>query len=157
MNQERKQQVIALLRSTKRQGIEDVITYMEESGFFSARGGGHHKYPGGLLDHSWEVYEFMKDSAFLRGVSEDSIIITGLLHDLGKAKMPGMYFCKGHDKRSLAILEHFGVSLSQAEKTAVLHHQHSLQNYLCPLRIVLSLGDCKSTGDWKKAHQNNKQ
>jgi len=153
MNIDRKNHTIELLRSTRRQGIEDVIDYLQTSNFFTAPGGGHHKYPGGLLDHSWEVYEFMTKSNVMGRLPKDSIIVTGLLHDLGKARKAGMFFRGHHDQRSLAILRHFSVPLSVAEETAILHHQHSLKNYLCPLRRTLSLGDCKSTGDWKRAHQ----
>ena len=81
------------LRKTKRDGVEDLIDYMEEIGFFTApaSGGNHMSHDGGLLEHSLNVL-FMaeKISAALIGGKnlteemKNSIVIASLLHDLGK-------------------------------------------------------------------------
>lgn len=49
-----KEEFLELLRSTKRDGIEDVITDLEELGFFTApASAGHHlNVEGGLVLHS---------------------------------------------------------------------------------------------------------
>lgn len=83
-----------MLRRTKREGIEDLIAYLEGSDFFEAPASTqfHGSYPGGLLEHSLNVYnclvfeyENLKDSEFnLPEIPEDSLIITALLHDLCK-------------------------------------------------------------------------
>lgn len=86
-----KDRVLNLLRSTKREGIEKLIEYMETNGFFEApcSGGNHLAKVGGLLEHSLNVYEIMdKLSAKLCGEKYrelgNSVIICSLLHDLGK-------------------------------------------------------------------------
>lgn len=89
-----KEQYINLLKSTKRQGINNLIKYLESSDFFTAPASSiyHGSYAGGLLEHSLNVYnclvyeyENIKDSDFeLPSIPEDSIIIVSLLHDLCK-------------------------------------------------------------------------
>lgn len=92
-----KERVLNLLKSTKRTGMDRLIEYMEDNGFFTAPcSGGHHlAKEGGLLEHSLNVYEsmekmaaklcgnFMEISSAYREL-KDSIIICALLHDLGK-------------------------------------------------------------------------
>lgn len=77
-----------LLLSTHREGVENLVNYMEEYGFFSAPcSTSHHlSHEGGLAEHSFNVYEIMAEFNEMLGypVSEKSIIICSLLHDLGK-------------------------------------------------------------------------
>lgn len=81
-----------LLRTTKREGIENLITWMDENGFFNAPcSTSHHLcYDGGLAEHSLNVYRSMLLlSKTLLGEDleqtiVDSIIICSLLHDIGK-------------------------------------------------------------------------
>ena len=91
-----KEEFLELLRSTKRDGIEDVITDLENLGFFSApASAGHHlNVEGGLLLHSINtckaalaVWEAMKplEPSLQTEVSRDSLIIASLLHDVCKA------------------------------------------------------------------------
>jgi 23S rRNA maturation-related 3'-5' exoribonuclease YhaM len=92
-----KQQIIELLRSTERPGIENLIQHMEEIGFFTAPCSTQYHLckEGGLAEHSLNVYLYMKNTAAGIGYydpltdSSDSIIITSLLHDLGKAGQYG--------------------------------------------------------------------
>jgi 23S rRNA maturation-related 3'-5' exoribonuclease YhaM len=92
-----KQQIIELLRSTERPGIENLINHMEEIGFFTAPCSTQYHLckEGGLAEHSLNVYLYMKNTAAGIGYydpltdSSDSIIITSLLHDLGKAGQYG--------------------------------------------------------------------
>lgn len=85
-----KSKVLNLLRSTKRAGMDQLIEYMENNGFFTAPcSGGHHlAKEGGLLEHSLNVFEAM-DSMASKLCSDykelrDSVIICSILHDLGK-------------------------------------------------------------------------
>lgn len=90
-----KEKYINLLKSTKRQGIKDLIDYLESSDFFTSPASiqYHGSYKGGLLEHSLNVYytllfeyENLKESDFnLPTIPEDSLIIAGLLHDICKA------------------------------------------------------------------------
>lgn len=82
---------VELLESTERKGINKLISYMADNGFFEApcSGGNHLAKEGGLLEHSLNVYDCMCDIAnsLLGEISpetNDSIIICSLLHDLGK-------------------------------------------------------------------------
>ena len=95
---EKKERFIELLRSTGRQGIEEVINYLEESGFFLAPAStGHHlSFEGGLMEHSMNVYDMaiamrepivtMKQEIEEK-LPEQSIIISALLHDICKANI----------------------------------------------------------------------
>ena len=91
-----KEEFLELLRSIKRDGIEDVITDLENLGFFSApASAGHHlNVEGGLVLHSINtckaalaVWEAMKplEPSLQTEVSRDSLIIASLLHDVCKA------------------------------------------------------------------------
>ena len=56
---EKKERFIELLRSTGRQGIEEVINDLEKSGFFTAPASTKHhlNYEGGLMEHSMNVFD----------------------------------------------------------------------------------------------------
>ena len=88
-----KEEFLELLRSTKRDGIEDVITDLEELGFFTApASAGHHlNIEGGLVLHSINtckaalaIWEGMKplEPSLATEVKRDRIIIASLLHDV---------------------------------------------------------------------------
>ena len=83
-----KKQTIELLESTKREGIENLIAFLEKSDFFEAPASTQHHlaYPGGLAEHSLNVYN-CADSLNTRYGSlypEASIILTTLTHDFCK-------------------------------------------------------------------------
>ena len=77
-----------LLLSTHREGMMELVDYMEEYGFFRAPcSTGHHlSHEGGLAEHSLNVYEAMVafDEMVGAPLKYESIIICALLHDLGK-------------------------------------------------------------------------
>lgn len=94
-----KERVLNLLKSTKRTGMDKLIEYMEQNGFFTApcSGGNHLAKEGGLLEHSLNVFDAMDGLAAkwctdymkkIKGCTykelRDSVIICALLHDLGK-------------------------------------------------------------------------
>ena len=81
---------ISLLSSTKRKGIEELVSYLKsETDFFEApaSSNNHGNYKGGLLEHSLVVYDNLKTilTVFHVDVNEDTLIIASLLHDLCKA------------------------------------------------------------------------
>jgi hypothetical protein len=86
-----KEEFIKLLRSTNRDGIEDVIAFLEKSDFFTAPASTrfHGSYEGGLLEHSMKVYEILKDKVRSTcidvPVKDETLIIVALLHDICKA------------------------------------------------------------------------
>ena len=95
---EKKERFIELLRSTERQGMEKVIDFLEQSGFFTAPASTvHHlSYECGLVEHSMNVYDMamalrvpivaMKPEIEEK-LPEKSIIIAALLHDTCKANI----------------------------------------------------------------------
>ncbi|WP_110953684.1 HD domain-containing protein [Anaerosinus massiliensis] len=85
-----KEKFLSLLRSTNRDGIENFINYLEnQTDFFTAPASTkyHGAYEGGLLEHSLDVYDHMSKLCHmyeLDDISEASVIITSLLHDICK-------------------------------------------------------------------------
>ena len=80
------------LMKTKREGIVDLLDYMNEIGFLEApcSGGNHLAKKGGLAEHSVNVLTIAEKMgvALLGGARynevQDSVVIAALLHDLGK-------------------------------------------------------------------------
>ena len=85
-----KEEFISLLRSTNREGIEEVSQFLEKSDFYKAPASTrfHGSFEGGLLEHSMKVYEILKhkvkNSLLDLNVSDDTLIIIALLHDICK-------------------------------------------------------------------------
>lgn len=85
-----KELITELLLKTNRPGINKLIEKMEEGGFFTApcSGANHLCKEGGLAEHSLNVCNALKElvECFCVGteITDDSIILCGLLHDLGK-------------------------------------------------------------------------
>ena len=94
-----KTKIIDLLRSTNREGIEKVITWLsDESDFFEAPASTafHGNYSGGLAEHSLNVCEIALDlhemlskrkPELIGQVPKDSLILAALLHDVCKANI----------------------------------------------------------------------
>ena len=84
--------IVTALKKTERPGIDDLIDYMDEIGFFTApaSGGNHSFKEGGLAEHSLNVMRMIEKFgvAALGGEGynaiQDSAVISALLHDLGK-------------------------------------------------------------------------
>lgn len=87
---------IERLLSTKREGMENVISNLERLGFFTAPASTkfHLSIPGGLMLHSWNVCNtalMLRDQMILmkpelqEKLPIDSIIIASLLHDVCKS------------------------------------------------------------------------
>ena len=85
-----KEEFINLLRSTNREGIEDLISFLEKTDFYTAPASTryHGDFEGGLLEHSMKVYEIFKNKVEhnIMGLnwSDDTLIIMALLHDICK-------------------------------------------------------------------------
>ena len=105
-----KEEFIELLRSTGRNGVDDVIDSLEEMGFFTApASAGHHlNTEGGLVLHSLNtcraamaVWEGMKtlEPRIEKEEGRDSVIIASLLHDVCKSDI----YVRSVKKRKNAI------------------------------------------------------
>lgn len=96
MQENRKTKFKELLRSTHREGMENIITMLEEVGFFKAPASTkfHLNYEGGLLEHSLNVCELAlelrevmirKKDDLQQALPVESVTIAALLHDVCKA------------------------------------------------------------------------
>ena len=167
--------IIKLLKSVKREGIDELIDAMEQGGFFTAPCSSEHHlcYEGGLAEHSLNVYNVMieLDKALNSKLSLDSIILCGLLHDLGKMGDHGKanytdnilksgkrsdvkpYITNKdliylpHEIRSSMIAERH-IKLSEDEETAILFHnglystfKNIIPGHEFPLYLILHTAD----------------
>ncbi|MCI8965645.1 MAG: HD domain-containing protein [Clostridia bacterium] len=86
-----KEEFIKLLSSTEREGVEEIINFLEKTDFYKAPASTryHGNYEGGLLEHSLKVYEILKEKVKTCVIDinaqEDTIILVALLHDICKA------------------------------------------------------------------------
>lgn len=144
-----KDRIEALLRSTGRAGVEELLETMEAKGFYTAPCSSkyHLAVPGGLAEHSLNVYHIMMQLAASveAQISNEEIIITSILHDLGKCgdhnkplyvenilksgkqseaepyKTNPELQSMEHEIRSLNIIERC-IELSEDEEMAILYH-----------------------------------
>lgn len=86
---ENKERFLQLCKSIHREGVKLLISYLDHSDFFVAPASTayHGSYPGGLLEHSLNVYDEYKRllTAYPEiCVPEESVVIMTLFHDLCK-------------------------------------------------------------------------
>ena len=135
-------EIIELLRSTKRPGINKVIEWLDSTpSFFEASAARihHDNVKGGLASHSLRVFRLAKadwdsrDESFKRKYPLESVIIAALLHDVCKKDV---YYIdadgipqwneenhrKGHGLRSVRLLKGLGLSLTPDECMAIWWH-----------------------------------
>lgn len=112
----------ALLQSTGREGMSNLLKLLSSHGFYSSRCARHHKFEGGTLQHSLEVCHYMlehnKDQ-----LGRNSIIVVALLHDV--CNIQGYDHIHRHGNRSVRIVRdqaHF--ELTNDEEQAILWHIH---------------------------------
>lgn len=139
-------EITNLLRSTNRDGIDDLIEKMlVKDGFFDSPASTkyHGCYSGGLAKHSWRVFELVThhlsftNTGAVSGagqkplqISSDQITIATLLHDVCKI---GAYIGtekpykwnkkqpKGHALLSIARIEKY-IELTELERMMILYH-----------------------------------
>lgn len=86
-----KERFLELLNGINREGMGDLIKFLEGSDFFKAPASTkfHGDFEGGLVEHSLKVYDIlckkMENLEIELNVSEDTLKIVALLHDLCKA------------------------------------------------------------------------
>lgn len=93
---ENKERFLRICRDfIKREGIEDLISYLEKSDFFTAPASTrfHGAYEGGLCEHSLNVFDAMMGLTQHSAIGDDfevngeSAAIVSLFHDLCKVNM----------------------------------------------------------------------
>lgn len=136
-----------------REGSDKLLEYLEKSDFFTAPASTrfHGAYPGGLVEHSLNVYDCLKDymsrprvnEIYKVEASEESIAIVALLHDLCKVncyklgsrnvkgtdgvwqQVPSYDYLDnlpyGHGEKSVYIINGF-IRLSRDEAFAIRFH-----------------------------------
>ena len=93
-----KERFMIILQGTGRNGVDNVIRQLEELGFFEAPASTafHLNEPGGLVTHSLNVYDEAVALADVQKklrseqagkISNESIVIASLLHDVCKAEI----------------------------------------------------------------------
>lgn len=148
----KKDRYLCLARTIDRPGLFDLLDWLETTDFYTAPASTrfHGNYPGGLLEHSLNVYEELVRlvAAYPEiTVSEESIIITALFHDLckvnfyaqekrnrknsfGQWEQYDAYTIKekmcfgGHGSKSLYIVQNF-MRLKAEEAVAINCHMGS--------------------------------
>lgn len=170
-----KTEICDLLRETQRMGVHHLIDYMENSGFFTAPCSTqfHLAEPGGLAEHSLNVFRTAStiNTVFQADIPFDSLIISCLLHDLGKCGQFGKpeysenilksgkrsgtrpyeknktLLPVDHEVRSVAIASQF-IQLTEDEQYAILMHnglygpfKYGLQGRETKLQMVVHFAD----------------
>ena len=163
-----KDEFIKLLQSTRREGMDKLLEFLEKSDFYTAPASTryHGNYEGGLLEHSMKVYEIFKDKIKQNNLEtpEESIIISALLHDICKTnfykidyrnaknslgvweKVP--YYTiddtipYGHGEKSVMMLTEY-IKLTNEEKYAIRWHM----GFTEPKELYSTLGEA-----YKKYH-----
>lgn len=92
--QKRWNEFVDLLKSTNREGIDDLIDWLDNKSDFKEAPAStkyHLNCRGGLLEHSLNVYHILNEDfrvyIDLFGIKQDTIILTALLHDICKANI----------------------------------------------------------------------
>lgn len=144
-----KERFIALCEEIHRDGIGELMNWLESSDFYTAPASTryHGSRPGGLLTHSINVYEELKRILQIYpdvDVSEETVAIVSLFHDLckvnfyvsekrnrknedGKWESYDSYTIKekfcfgGHGSKSVFIVQNF-IKLTPAEAAAINCH-----------------------------------
>lgn len=142
----------SLLTKVRREGIEDLLEYIRRSDFYKAPASTkyHSCHEGGLLEHTLNVYDCLNVKKHspawavpLKSVSDDTLTVVSLLHDLckvhyyttemrnkkddtGKWVQVPFYtvddrFPLGHGSRSVIFAQQF-IPLSMEEIMAINWH-----------------------------------
>lgn len=89
-----KERFLELTNQIKRDGIKELMTWLESTDFYDAPASSHYHLSdcGGLLQHSLNVYDEMKRllnayPEIASSVTEESVIISSLFHDICKVNM----------------------------------------------------------------------
>ncbi len=145
-----KSTIITHLKSVKRDGIEDLIKWLENSDFFTAPASTrfHGSHMGGLAQHSLNVLRCLEEMCNCTGIFNkkfdyDSVMICTLLHDVckidfykesirNKKDERGQWIQVpfyevedknpyGHGEKSVMLIEQF-IKLTTEEKYAIRWH-----------------------------------
>ncbi len=161
-----KEQFIELLKQVNREGMDKLIAYLEKTDFYKAPASTrfHGSFEGGLLEHSLNVYNLLKEKLSHKPysdavkASEETIILVSLLHDICKANYytvdyrnkknaDGVWVKEpyytvndtipyGHGEKSVMMISKF-IDLTMEEMYAIRWHM----GYTEPKELYITLGN----------------
>lgn len=154
---------VELLQSVNRPGMDKVIAYLEENGFFNIPSSlhRHHNWEGGLAQHCLGVYDRLRETG--PDLPHDSVVITSLLHDVCKARKvyrddAGQWrerhdaelHIPGHGSRSVKLLEKvLGLPLTPEERGAIRWH---MGGYMVPPGEAPDFYATRRSNLWRLLH-----
>lgn len=150
-----KERFMSLCNSIKREGIKDLMEWVNNSDFYKAPASTrfHGCYEGGLLQHSLNVYDELKRLLSVYPeieCSEETAVIISLFHDFCKINYYGVEkrnrknefgqwesydayktdekFCfGGHGSKSVYLVQHF-MKLTPEEAVSINCHMGAFEN-----------------------------
>lgn len=162
------ERIINELRKTEVHNLSRLINYMNgEKGFFWVRSGGHDHWTNGTAQHSWRVYQYMRyfwehpeeidttkisQPDAIRGLTEKQIILTALLHDVGKIRGNSNHEIKSRDILDEYLGKDFTQRYPQVTAAIFFHHNKDKdggrlnKHRNCLLRILLNKADGMAAG-----------
>ena len=137
-----KEKIKELLKQTEIAGIEDLIDWMENNGFFDAPCSSkyHLAQPGGLAEHSLNVFRAALDlskALYADKITFDfinSIIICSLLHDLGKAGQFGKPAYSITNQMSIDLVP--GTAATYESNKELLYVPHEVRSIAIASRFI---------------------
>lgn len=163
--QKNKEKILSLLKSTKREGIDKVIGYLEKNDFFEMPSSlhRHHNWEGGLAQHCLGVYDRLRKTG--ENLNDDSIILTSMLHDICKIgkiykeengewneKREDELQIPGHGDRSVKLLDNIGLDLTEEEKKAIKWHMGGWKIGEKPKEDIKDFFITKKSDLWRLLH-----
>lgn len=129
-----RESIIKKLSATGRENITDLIDWLDSTDFFTAPASAKHhlNVEGGLAYHSWSVYQTLRqlDRITNLHLSEETMIITALLHDVCKInryhkKDDGWEHHEqlplGHGEKSVILIQRY-IKLTDQESMMIRWH-----------------------------------
>jgi len=130
-------EIVESLQCVNRPGIEDLLKFLGKSDYFQAPASTkfHGAYKGGLAIHSMDVAKLLKEKndRYKLGLSMESIMLCGLLHDACKINYyaigPKGYVVKddfpiGHGEKSVIVIQRF-IELTDEEIAMIRWHMNA--------------------------------
>lgn len=155
--EENKAEFISLCGQIHRDGIGDLMKWLDNSDFYVAPASAkyHGAKPGGLLEHSLDVYHALEELVsvykdHIGNVSEETLVIISLFHDLCKVNFYGTetrnrknaegkwepYTCYtysekfsygGHGSKSVFLAQNF-IKLTAEEAVCIQNHMSAWED-----------------------------
>ena len=140
---EKKERFISLCKTVNREGMDGLLKWLEENDFYACPASSkyHGAYPGGLLEHSLNVYDELKRLLSVYSevqVPEESVVIAALFHDLCKVNLyTGKATMRTQFRRSSALAG-TEVSRFSSHSTSFPSPQRKrwLSTVICPLGMA---------------------